>query len=226
MSLGFKLLLGVLRFCLILTTIWFLLPRPQIQYARQGWPDMVILIDDTRSMGEPDTFQDPKVIERVKKLSESIRAKLKLDIPDKIKAIDAEIEAKREAAEIDPDLKLDWKAQDELLQQRKQYWEKQSENLNNNKWRPSRLQLVQAILAQPDPHWLKTLLSEKKSKIHIFHLDITGKATKLRDAAGDAGDIIDFDPTQLARTSDAIARLEPFGNDSRLGTAVRQVIDH
>ena len=98
---------------------------------------MVILIDDTRSMGEPDTFQDAKVIERVKKLSDGIREKLKLEIPDKIKAIEAEIQTKRNAAEKDPDLKLDWKAEDDMLQQRRQYWEKQRENLDTNKWRPS-----------------------------------------------------------------------------------------
>jgi hypothetical protein len=222
-SLTFKLLLGAVRLCLILTVVWFLLPRFQIQYARTGLPDVVILIDDTRSMGEPDTFQDGPVIEKVKKLSEGIRANLEKELPDKIAALNAAIEAKRDGAEHDPDLK----AELDGLRQRQQYWLKQQENLQNGKWRPSRLQLVQAILAQPEPHWIKTLLHKHKTKVHVFHLDINGRATKLRDAKGDAGEIVDpSDPAQIQRAQDAIAALGPEGNDSRLGTAVRQVIDH
>ena len=50
-SLVFKLLLGALRLILILSVICFLLPRPQLQYARQGNPDLVMLIDDSRQHG-------------------------------------------------------------------------------------------------------------------------------------------------------------------------------
>jgi hypothetical protein len=222
-SLVYKLLLGALRLYLILFTLWFVLPRPQLQYARQGWPDLVILIDDTRSMGEPDTFRDGPVIEKVKKLSEGIREKLKEQIPDRLKTLDAEITAKKAAADNDADVK----AEVDSLQQRKHYWQKQAENLNNGKWRPSRLQLVQAILAQPEPHWLKTILAKHKTKIHIFHLDVNGRATKLRDPKGDAGEIVDpNDASQVKRASAALERLGPVGDNSRLGTAVRQVIDH
>ena len=76
---------------------------PQLQYARQGYPDMVILIDDTRSMGEPDTFLAPPVIEQVKNSSDGIREKLKTRSPDKIKELDAEIAARDAAAEKDGD---------------------------------------------------------------------------------------------------------------------------
>jgi uncharacterized membrane protein len=223
----YKLLLGALRLYLILLMVWFLLPRPQLQYARQGWPDLAILIDDTRSMGEPDTFQEPKVIEKVKMLSAVIRKKLEEEIPAKIETLKVEIAARSAAAEKDPELKLDWKADGDVLRQRLEYWKKQDANLRADKWRPSRLQLVQAILAQPEPHWLKTLLTKHKTKIHVFHLDVNGRATKLRDPKGDAGEIIDpSDAAQIERTAKALAALEPVGNDSRLGTAVRQVIDH
>lgn len=227
-SLVYKLLLGALRLYLILFTLWFLLPRPQLQYDRQGWPDLVILIDDTRSMGEADTFHDPKVIEKVKVLSKSLRDKLVKEVPDKIAALKADIAAKDAAAEKDPDQRLELAAEVKDLRERLEYWKKQDRELGNDTWRPSRLQLVQAILAQdnPHPHWLKTLLAKHKTKIHIFHLDAVGKATKLRDLKGDAGDIIDpNDLKQVERANAAIDRLEPVGHDSRLGTAVRQVID-
>ncbi|MSU76519.1 MAG: VWA domain-containing protein [Gemmataceae bacterium] len=219
----YKLLLGALRMYLILLTIWVLLPRPQIQFERRSWPDMVLLIDDTRSTGEADTYQDEAVIERVSKLSASIRKRLEADLPDKIKSYDDQVNARTAAAEKHPDIKSEIDA----LRQRQQYWIKQQDDLKANTWRPSRLQLVQAILEQPEPHWLKALVLEKKSKLHIFHLDANGRAIKLMDEEGDAGEITDAGkPHLIERASKALARLEPVGNESRLGVGVRQVIDH
>lgn len=222
-SLTFKLLLGALRFCLILTTLWFLLPRGEIHYNRQGWPDLVILIDDTRSMGAADTFNDKAVIEKVKELSKGIRQQLEKEAPEKVAALTAEIAAKSGAADKDPEVAAEVNA----LKSRLAYWKDQDKDLKSGAWRPSRLQLVQAILAQDNPHWLKTLLTKHSTKVHIFHLDAQGKATKLRDLKGDAGDLVDkFDAKAVERAGAAIAALEPDGTDSRLGTAVRQVIDH
>ncbi len=222
-SLVYKLLLGALRLYLILFAVWFLLRRPELHYDREGFPDVVVLIDDTRSMGESDTIQDPAVMERVKKLSEGIRGQLQSELPAKIAALEAEIAAKADAAQNDPDAK----AEVDGLRQRLTYWEKQRDNINANKWRPSRLQLVQALLAQPEPHWIKTLLTKHRSKVHLFHLDVHGRATKLRDPKGDAGEIVDpKDAATLERAAKALGNLEPVGNDSRLGVAVRQVIDH
>ena len=144
----------------------------------------MLLIDDTRSMGESDAFRDKEVIERVKKLSESIKAKLERELPGKISELETTIAAKEPAAERN----LDVQTEVEGLRQRLDYWKKQRDNLNNNRWRPSRLQLAQAMLSQPEPQWLKSLLSKKKTKVHIFHLDANGRAIKLHDANGDAGD--------------------------------------
>ncbi|MSQ93283.1 MAG: VWA domain-containing protein [Gemmataceae bacterium] len=222
-ALAYKLLLGALRLYLILFAVWFLLRRPELHYDREGFPDVVLLIDDTRSMGESDTIQDADVMKRVKKLSDEILGKLRTELADKINVLQTEIDAKSAAAQNDADIK----AEVDGLRQRKSYWEKQRADINAGKWRPSRLQLVQAILAQPDPHWIKTLLTKHRSKVHIFHLDLQGRATKLRDPSGDAGELVDAkDTAQLDRTAKALARLEPWGQDSRLGVAVRQVIDH
>ena len=222
-SIIYKLLLGALRLYLIVFTLWFILPRPQIHYDREGWPDTVLLIDDTRSMGEPDTYQTQLVIERVKRLSDGIREKLHKELPQRIAVLKAQIDAKKTAADTDADAR----AEVESLSLRMNYWIKQQDNLAASKWRPSRLQLVQAILAQPEPHWLKTLLTKQRTKVHVFHLDAQGRATKLRDGHGDAGEIIDpNDVKTIDRTEKAIANLEPVGNDSRLGTALKQVIDH
>ncbi len=222
-SVVYKLLLGALRLMLILMVLFFLLPRPQLEFARQGHPDLVLLIDDTRSMGEPDTYRDKEVIEKSAKLAETIRAKLEKELPGKISTLEAAISAKAAAAEKDADVQ----AEVEGMKQRLSYWKKQRDHLNANIWKPSRLQLAQAILAQPEPHWLKTLLSRHKTKVHIFHLDVNGRAIKLHDADGDAGELInDSDLAKVDRAAGAIAALEPVGNDSRLGTSIKQVIDH
>lgn len=222
-SVVYKMLLGVLRLFVILIVLCFLLPRPSIHFSRQGHPDLVLLIDDTRSMGEPDAYRDKDVMERVKKLSETIRTKLERELPGKIEALETAIASRAAAAQKD----LDVQAEVEGLQQRLQYWKKQRDNLNANRWRPSRLQLTQAILAQPEPHWLKSLLAKKRTKVHIFHLDANGRAIKLHDSDGDAGELIDDgDLAKIDRATSAIENLEPVGNDSRLGTSIKQVIDH
>ena len=38
-------------------------------------------------------------------------------------------------------------------------------------WRPARLQLVQSLLADDQPDWLKTLLGRRRMKVHLYHLD-------------------------------------------------------
>src|SRR5439155_19145342 len=91
-------------------------------------------------------------------------------------------------------------------------------------WRATRLQLAQAILLGADPDFLTTLSKKNRLKIHIFHLDAQGRALKLTDASGPAGDVIE--PKELARAQKAVAGLRPTGTDSQLGTAVRQVIDY
>jgi len=219
----YMILLAWIMTLFFLTIQFYLGPQWQLQFAREGYADLGIIIDDSRSMGEYDIFQDEKVIERVKKLSETIEAKLNADLPGKIAALENEIVAKRAGAEKD----LDAKAELDGLQQRLSYWTKQKENLDAKRWRPSRLQLVQAILAQPEPHWIKTLIKEKRAKVHIFHLDAEGRAIKVFDSSGDAGELVDpNDMKAIERTEAAIARLEPVGNNSRLGTSIRQVIDH
>jgi len=91
-------------------------------------------------------------------------------------------------------------------------------------WRPTRLQLAQAIMLGSKPDWLTALSKKNRLKIHIFHLDASGRALKLTDAGGAASDIID--PLDLDHAQKTVASLEPYGTDSRLGTAVRQVIDY
>lgn len=213
---AYKFILGGLRIFLILLAMSVLLPAIQLRFDRQGWPDVVVLIDDSRSMGEPDNFQDEKIRERAKKLGETIKKRVLDTLPDKIKALQAELAAKGKGDG----------GPDEILTQRLQFWQNQVATVNSTAWKPTRLQLAQALIASPEQDWLRYLIEQRRSKVHIYHLDAEGRAIKLADAGGTAGEITENDPVLIERAHKAVANLEAEGKDSRLGTALRQVIDH
>jgi hypothetical protein len=56
----YRLLLAGLRIGLVLLTLTVLLPQLHLLFERQSWPDVVILIDDSRSMSHADQFRESK----------------------------------------------------------------------------------------------------------------------------------------------------------------------
>jgi Aerotolerance regulator N-terminal/von Willebrand factor type A domain len=68
-SRAYKLLLAGLRFVLILVTLAVLLPQVRIRFERQGWPDLAIVIDDSRSMSTTDQYQDAATLEAAERLA-------------------------------------------------------------------------------------------------------------------------------------------------------------
>jgi uncharacterized membrane protein len=217
----YKLLLGGLRIFMIWLTLGVLMPQRDWRIDRQGWPDIVVLLDTSRSMGEPDHYQQDKVRERVKELGELIQKTVKDQLPEKIKQVEAELSAQRPQADIKPETK----AAVEELEKRLKDLQHQIEQLNSPSWRPTRLQLVQALLAQPEHDWLKALVNQRRMKVHVYELDMQGRAIRLSDKDGAAGEITEQDARMIERAHRAVAQLEAEGKDSRLGTALRQVID-
>jgi hypothetical protein len=216
-SRGYRLLLGGLRVFLILLTLTVLGPQLALTFERQGWPDVVLLIDDSRSMGEPDAYQDPQVQEAANKHADKIRKGLQERLPEQIKALEGKLAEARAGDNRAEAARL--AAQVQLLQARQA-------NINSPNWKPGRLQLVQSLLADGDPDWLQTLLGRRRMKVHIYHLDPAGRAVKLKEAGG-RGDLADLtEPRQLEQARKAVAGLEAHADESRLGTAVRQVLDH
>jgi hypothetical protein len=57
----YRLLLAGLRISLLLLTMAVLLPQIQLLFERRGRPDLAILIDDSRSMGTTDIYQDEEI---------------------------------------------------------------------------------------------------------------------------------------------------------------------
>lgn len=217
-AVGYKWLMAGLRIFIILLALTVLLPQLQLRFDRQGWPDIALIIDDSRSMGEPDHYQDERLQEAAKRFGAQVGEQLKKELSANIQKLQSELDKLAGA---------DGKGESEVLEKKIHALEAQRAQVNSPGWRPTRLQLAQAILSQPNNDWLNHILHKKRFKLHIFHLDANGRAIRLTDAGEPAGDITQpDDPLQLDRARKALRRLEAEGKESRLGTAVRQVLDH
>jgi hypothetical protein len=58
---AYKVLLVVLRVCLLLLLLAVFLPQTRLWFERQGYPDVVLLIDDSQSMSTVDRYLDADV---------------------------------------------------------------------------------------------------------------------------------------------------------------------
>lgn len=213
---GYKWLMAGLRIFIILLALVVLLPQLQLRFDRQGSPDIALIIDDSRSMGEPDHYQDERLQQAAKRFGQQIADQLKKDLAAKAQKLQAEVDKLAEG-----------KGESEALEKKIRALEAQRAQVNSPGWRPTRLQLAQAILAQPGNDWLESILHRKRFKLHLFHLDANGRAIRLSDAGELASEITQADdPQQLDRARKALRRLEAEGKESRLGTAVRQVLDY
>jgi hypothetical protein len=222
---AYKVLLGGLRIFLILFVLAVLLPQLQLRFERQGWPDVVVLLDDSRSMGEPDSYQDESVQEKANGLADKIRKQLQESLPEKIRLLEARLDERQKALAKTRDPRGRTAA--DRLAQKVQALQTQLAQVNSPSWRPSRLQLAQALLSRDNPDWLQQLLHRRKMKVHVYHLDLAGRAVKLLDSQGNPADVTDVgQPQQHDHALRAVNNLDAEGNDSRLGSAVRQVLDH
>jgi hypothetical protein len=150
-----KLLLAGLRLFAVFLTLAVLLPQLRFWFEREGWPDIAIIIDDSRSMGVTDRYQDEN----------------------------AQAEVRR-------------------LVQEASYAE------------PERLHLIQALLTQQNGQWLQDLMLRRRMRLHVYHCSTN--AAHLADIT---------EPRHLDSASQAIRNLRPDGESSRLGSAVRQVLN-
>lgn len=68
---GYKRLLAMTRIAVVLLTLGVLLPQLRLWFERQGFPDVVLLIDDSRSMSASDRYQDSDVKEAAERLAKA-----------------------------------------------------------------------------------------------------------------------------------------------------------
>src|SRR5262249_50287159 len=129
--------------------------------------------------------------------------------PEKIKALEESI-----AKTTDPD-------QARALEARRKVLEAQLDKANSPTFGPTRLQLAQALLAQEEHDWLHTLLHTRRMKVHVYHLDADGRATKIDKAAVTRAD----EPQALKAAHEAIADLEPLALKTRIASGIRDILN-
>jgi hypothetical protein len=56
-----RILMILLRYGVLLLLLAVFLPQQEVSFERQGWPDVVILIDDSQSMSAVDHYRDPQI---------------------------------------------------------------------------------------------------------------------------------------------------------------------
>jgi hypothetical protein len=66
----YRFLLAGLRVFLVLLMLIVLLPQLQLWFERQGWPDVAVIIDDSKSMGTTDQYRDPRVKQAAEQLTQ------------------------------------------------------------------------------------------------------------------------------------------------------------
>lgn len=80
----------LLRAAVLLLAIFVLLPQLRLAFDREGWPEVVILIDTSGSMGHVDAFKDPAVRARAEDLAARLASdpdlagKIPLEKPDRL----------------------------------------------------------------------------------------------------------------------------------------------
>lgn len=65
---GYRFMLAGLRMGFVLLALAVLLPQLRLWFERRGWPDVAILIDDSRSMSVSDNYQEPQLREAAEHL--------------------------------------------------------------------------------------------------------------------------------------------------------------
>lgn len=222
-SAAYKTVLAGLRLFIILLALAVLLPQLQLRFDRQSWPNVVLIVDDSRSMGEPDFYRDERIRTAVAGLGKQIQEQLKQRLPEKIKSLNDKIAQKTPAAAIDETTRLEI----ERLTADVRTLNAELAQLGSPNWQPTRLQVAQGIIGQADQDWFDFLLNKRHMKVNVFHLDAAGRAIRFSDSQGKAGEITHPDDVEsLKRAQKAAAELQPSGDDSRLGSAVRQVLDY
>jgi uncharacterized membrane protein len=226
---GYRLLLAGLRIFLVLLTITVLLPQLQIHFERRDWPDLVIIIDDSGSMGEADDYQDEGARDAARKLTRKLQKDLKARLPAKLRRLREDLAAAR--ARLDEQERgvapgdaaaakrvQDARAHVEELAEKRKHFEALQANLVRGTWRPSRLQLVTALLTMEKPDWLTTLLTRRKMKLYVYHLDRAGQAVALGDVNGTQG------PERHKELLEKIRDLRAHAQASPLDRAIHKVL--
>lgn len=192
--------LGVLRFGLVALVLVVLLPQVKLAFEREGWPDVVVLIDDSRSMSVVDTFRDPAVQAK----ADELRREWERIAAPRIRDLEARAAEIRSAIAKDPSSADAGRLREELGA-----IEARAQDLKT----PHRLNLIKAMLATGSGEWLKTFLHQRRMRVHLYR--ISDQATRLAELS---------DADQSAPLLNELMDQMPTGESSQVGTGVESVL--
>jgi len=190
---------ALLRIGLTLVALLVLLPQLQLAFEREGWPDIVVILDDSKSMGTVEPFHESPLRERTEELK---RTWAELAAP-RIAMLEKRLEQVRVGLNGPPS-----PTQDKLREEQTSL-EKKLRNLRT----PHRLNLIKALLVSSSRDWCRTLVRDRQMRVHLYR------------ASDQAVRIVEFsDPAQCDRILEEIVDLTPEGEISRLGDALTTVL--
>ncbi len=212
--------LMALRLGVLALMLTVLLPQLKLHFERQGWPDVVLLIDDSQSMTGTERYSDTDVRDAADTLAKeaSRLAKDKRALAtEKEKLSQQKEEAGQKRTPDDPERSRLLQEARNLLEEAR-LLEQEAEGLDKASSGADlqRLHLLQALATRNDLRWLTNLVQERKVKVHVYHCST--RAAKLAQAT--AAD-------EVGKAADAVLGLvaSPRNDSSQLGAAVRQVIN-
>ena len=192
--------LGTLRFGLIALMLVVLLPQVRLAFEREGWPDVVLVIDESRSMSVVDTFRDPAVQAKADELK---REWERIAAP-RIAALKERTDEINRIIAKDPNSADAARHRDELTQ-----LEARIQDLKT----PHRLNLIKAMLASGSGEWLQAFLRQRQMRVHVYRL--SGQAARMAELN---------DPAQCEKLLEELMEVTPSGESSQLGTGVESVL--
>jgi hypothetical protein len=191
---------ALLRVQLMLITLFILMPQLHLLFEREAWPDVVIIFDDSKSMAVVEPFSDPLLHAKSEELKQAWEALAR----PRIDKVEQQIAALRAKLRTQPSATAAAKMQDELAG-----LEKRLVDLRT----PHRLNLIKGLLASSSEDWLRTLLRERKMRVHLY------RASDEIVRVAEIGD-----PEQCGPMLDEIIDIIPEGESSRLGDALTSVL--
>lgn len=209
-----------LRLGVLLLLLGVLLPQLKLHFERQGWPDVVLLVDDSQSMSAMERYTETDVREAADDLAKeaSRLAEDKRTLAAKKEELAHQKEEAGQKSTPDIPEKTRLLQESKLLLEQARLLEKEAESLEKASTGANlqRLHLVQALATRNDLRWLSQLVQQRKVKVHVYHCST--RSAKLAQAT-----VAD----EVGKAAEAIQGLvaSPRNDSSQLGAAVRQVIN-
>jgi len=189
-----------LRLAMFFLVLVVFLPQIRLFFEREGWPDVVLLFDTSKSCGTTDDYQDEKAKTRAEQLALDWSRLSQPQIDEAVQRLHQLNTERNSASTAERQAELDKEIAD--LQ----------DQLNELKT-PHRLNLAKALVAGKDNDWLTPLLHKRQVKVHIYQAST--RAATVYQA---------LQEVQVPDGLQAIRKLRAVGDSSELGGDLRAVL--